>query len=363
MIHFEESALASGKKLAIATLDAEKSLNSLSLDMIKNLYAQLQTWKKDSAILAVLIRGKGRAFCAGGDIRALYQSMLDKSQYVFDFFEHEYRLDNSLYTYPKPLIVWAHGITMGGGMGVMQGARYRIVTESTKMAMPEITIGLIPDVGSSFFLRKVPKNWGLFLELSGVQFKGADATQLYLADYKMADAEQENLLAYLQKSKASTSEALDLEIKNFFELNQVKDCGNEIFSHELFIEALLKNKDAVSLIKWAQTYAPNAKDEWEKRLLANIQKACPTSLALIYEIWERHKNHEREKCFYDEWFVASQCGIHGNFQEGVRALLIDKDNAPKWKPATVNELTKAAMESHFHSPLASGKNPLEDLLV
>jgi enoyl-CoA hydratase/carnithine racemase len=145
---------AGSKQLGVATFNTEKSLNSLTLQMILDLHAKLNEWSSNDQVVGVLIKGQGRAFCAGGDIRALYDSMKDRSSYVQNFFEKEYALDAAIHSYPKPVIVWGHGICMGGGMGVMQGAKYRIATESTRMAMPEITIGLFPDVGASYFLKK-----------------------------------------------------------------------------------------------------------------------------------------------------------------------------------------------------------------
>lgn len=343
-------------QLGVATLNAEKSLNSLSLQMIEELHSQLRAWETDPKIIGVLIKGNGRAFCAGGDIRALYDSMKERSTYVESFFEKEYALDCSLYAYSKPLIVWAHGITMGGGMGIMQGARYRVVTDSTRMAMPEITIGLFPDVGASFFLKKVPNNWGLFLALSGVRIRGSEALRLNLADAWLKDDHLGQLLtAVTDFSETNFASDVDAWLKHKSQTPH----GGDIFMHESFINDLLNQKDVRSLITWARGY--KVRDEWEGQLIKNILAACPTSLGLIYALWEKSQGWNVAQSFYHEWYVAAQCGSRKDFQEGVRALLIDKDNQPAWQPG-FDELQGEHIEAHFKSPRADQKNPLEHLI-
>ncbi|HBO7462591.1 TPA: enoyl-CoA hydratase/isomerase family protein, partial [Pseudomonas aeruginosa] len=171
---FEERPSLHGFRIGIATLDAEKSLNALSLPMIEALAAKLDAWAEDAGIACVLLRGNGaKAFCAGGDVRKLVDACREQPGEVpalaRRFFADEYRLDYRIHTYPKPFICWAHGYVMGGGMGLMQGAGIRIVTPSSRLAMPEIGIGLYPDVGASWFLARLPGRLGLFLGLSAAQ--------------------------------------------------------------------------------------------------------------------------------------------------------------------------------------------------
>ena len=158
---FEELTCGNGKVVAMATLNVEKTLNSLSLEMIDLLTAQLVEWQSDDRISVVLFQGAGdRAFCAGGDIQALYQSMVEHpggpNPYAEAFFEREYRLDYLIHTYSKPVMVWGHGIVMGGGLGIFGGCSHRVATEKSRIALPEITIGLFPDAGASVFLGKMP---------------------------------------------------------------------------------------------------------------------------------------------------------------------------------------------------------------
>lgn len=358
-VNFEVQKTGS-KSVGIVTLNAEKSLNSLTLQMIQDIHSKLNDWANNDQIVGVLIKGQGRAFCAGGDIRALYDSMKERCQYVQSFFEKEYALDASLYSYAKPIIVWGHGICMGGGMGVLQGAKFRIATESTRMAMPEITIGLIPDVGASFFLKKVPNNWGLFLGLSGARIKGSEAVQLNLADALVKDDALPQLLNDMTTFESNCPTSFAQSFEKWLKTHSLSAEGGDIFSHKEFVGQVLQNKNAQELTTWAKNYT--AKDDWEKGILKNILGACPTSLGLIYALEEKSKNWSINESFYNEWHVASQCGAKGDFLEGVRALLIDKDNQPKWKPATVEELTNEHIESHFVSPREDGKNPLEYLI-
>src|SRR5690606_2136695 len=199
---FEEKSGLHGARIGIATLDAEKSLNALSLPMIEALDHLLRAWADDPEIVCVLLRGAGsKAFCAGGDVRRLAEACLEHPGEVpplaARFFADEYRLDHRIHTFPKPLICWAHGYVMGGGMGLMQGATIRVVTPSSRLAMPEINIGLYPDVGGSWFLARLPGKLGLFLGLTASQINPRDALDLDLADRFLLEDQQEELLARL----------------------------------------------------------------------------------------------------------------------------------------------------------------------
>ena len=171
-LHFEELTGIDGARIGIATLDAEKSLNALSLPMINALRDRLDAWAREPQVVCVLLRGNGaKAFCAGGEVRSLVEACRahpgEVPPLAAQFFAAEYRLDFNLHTYPKPLLCWGHGYVLGGGMGLLQGASTRIVTPSSRLAMPEISIGLYPDVGASWFLSRLPGKLGLFLGLTG----------------------------------------------------------------------------------------------------------------------------------------------------------------------------------------------------
>ncbi len=178
---FEEIPTADGYVIARATLNAAKSINSLTLEIIRQLDAQLRAWADHPQVVCVFLDGAGeKGFCAGGDVRKLYDSAREcgaskRNEYAETFFGEEYVLDHRIHTYPKPLIAWGNGVVMGGGVGLLAGASHRVVTETTRFAMPEITIGLFPDVGGSYFLNRMPGRSGLFLGLTGAHCNASDA--------------------------------------------------------------------------------------------------------------------------------------------------------------------------------------------
>jgi len=195
VVLLSERATGDGRLIGIASLNSPRTLNGFSLDMAHLLDARLQRWADDERIVCVLLQGAGeKAFCAGGDLRALYQSMqtyrasgsddILTNTYAADFFALEYRLDYRIHTYTKPIICWGHGIVMGGGIGLMAGASHRVVSEHSKLAFPEITIGLFPDVGGSWLLNRVPQYGGRFLALTGAPLNAGDAIYARLADYR-----------------------------------------------------------------------------------------------------------------------------------------------------------------------------------
>jgi len=206
---FDTLTADNGSRIGIVTLNAEKTLNALSLEMIDLLAAQLAAWSSDTGIALVLFQAAGeKAFCAGGDLQNLYQSMLAHhasdqkddvraNRYACDFFAREYRLDYLIHTYPKPILCWGHGIVMGGGIGLMAGASHRVVTEKSRLAMPEIGIGLFPDVGGTWFLNRMPGKLGLFLALTGAMINASDARFTKLADYAIAQADKQQVIAAL----------------------------------------------------------------------------------------------------------------------------------------------------------------------
>ena len=189
-----EHAAGSGCIVAEARLNLEETLNSLSLEMIDIIDPALQNWAARPEVVAVLFTGAGdRAFCAGGDIQALYHAMVKNHQhgevvdeYPFQFFEREYRFDYQIHTYPKPVIAIGHGVVMGGGVGILSAARYRVVTERSRIAMPEVTIGLFPDAGQTWLLRNMPQHQATFLGVTGSHMNGSDAVAVGLATHRVA---------------------------------------------------------------------------------------------------------------------------------------------------------------------------------
>nr|MDT0252426.1 enoyl-CoA hydratase/isomerase family protein [Endozoicomonas sp.] len=206
---FSELTAHDNKKIGLITLNAEKALNALNQSMIDLLFNQLTDWRDNNDIVAVFLEGSGeKAFCAGGDVRALRQAVIEgKPEVPRHFFETEYRVDYLIHSYPKPIICWGNGIVMGGGIGLMAGSDFRVVTDTSMLAMPEVSIGLYPDVAGSWILSHLPAGIGLFMALTGCRLNAADAIYVGLANRFIDHAFRDNILESLQRADWQNTDA------------------------------------------------------------------------------------------------------------------------------------------------------------
>ena len=365
-VTFEERPSLHGFRIGIASLDAEKSLNALSLPMIEALDARLKAWAIDPEIACVLLRGNGpKAFCAGGDVVQLVQQCREHPGEVPPlarrFFADEYRLDHRIHSYPKPLICWAHGHVLGGGMGLMQGAAIRIVTPSSRLGMPEINIGLYPDVGGSWFLARLPGRLGLFLGLTAASINARDALDLNLADRFLRDEQQDALLEGLvqlnwQEHAAqqlhSLLRALEEEARG--ELPQA-----QWLPRRERIDALLDVADLPAAVQ-AITGLHGDADLLLARAAKTLAGGCPLTAHLVWEQIRRARHLSLAEVFRMEYAMSLNCCRHPEFAEGVRARLIDKDQTPRWHWPDVAAIPPAVIEAHF-APAWDGAHPLADL--
>lgn len=389
-----------GHVIAEMTLNSPRSLNALSVDMCQRMSSQLLKWQQDDRVVAVLLRGAGeKAFCAGGDIRKLYDSMCEHSNqsispnpYATEFFGSEYDLYRQMHFYPKPLILWGNGIIMGGGMGLMAGCSHRIVTETTRFAMPEITIGLFPDATGSWFLQRMPAKIGLFLGLTGAQCFAADAMLVNLAEYALPSSDYEQVVNVLTSANWDTAtkganpatnklvadhhasatvsrvlaqlasqsaSALSLKpsklAQHWQAIHTLMNCGGLVD-----IDALLKDDNAL-----ARLDADFVQDNWSQKAINTYRQGCPVTAALTYELFYKVADLSLEQILYLEANVAVNCANHSDFREGVRALLIDKDKNPTWSRTLAECMTsdgQAYVESHFHSPYPEHEHPFKEWL-
>ncbi|WP_122570825.1 enoyl-CoA hydratase/isomerase family protein [Pseudomonas viridiflava] len=365
-LQFEELHAQGGARIGVATLDAEKSLNALSLPMILALQDQLDAWAGNPQIVCVLLRGNGaKAFCAGGDVRTLVETCLNNPGTVpplaAHFFGAEYRLDYSLHTYPKPLICWAHGYVLGGGMGLLQGANIRIVTQSSRLAMPEISIGLYPDVGASWFLSRLPGKLGLFLGLTGSHINGRDALDLDLADRCLLDEQQPDLIEGLLQ--LNWQEQTDVQLNSLLKALQ-HEANSQLpeaqwLPRRAQIDALL---DVGNLVcAWqAISHLQQQDDALLAKGAKNLVEGCPVTAHLIWEQIKRARHLSLAHVFQMEYAMSLNCCRHPEFSEGVRARLIDKDHAPHWHWPDVSKVPPAVIEAHFEK-VWEGRHPLADL--
>lgn len=352
--------------VGLITLNRPKALNALSLPMIRSLTHCLLNWRKDPAVAAVAIRGNSKAgpfgaFCAGGDLRFFHQAALAEDPQLGDFFTEEYALNHLIHNYPKPYIAFMDGIVMGGGMGISQGAQIRIVTQRTKMAMPETHIGLFPDVGGGYFLSRCPGASGEWLALTGEIIGAGPALELGLADTcfdaaKLASAwhalastdfarpgAMDQWLAMFSIAAPAPATLASAKIDHYFSLNSVPE----------IVHALEADDSA-----WAQHCAASLRKRSPLMLhvvLAQIRRARAMTLADALRLERDMVQH----CFDPQHLGRS--ASQSEIVEGIRALAVDKDHVPRWNPARIEEVSTAMVEPFFSSPWTPRTHPLRAL--
>ncbi|QHF30059.1 MULTISPECIES: enoyl-CoA hydratase/isomerase family protein [Pseudomonas] len=365
-VQCEELTGVDGARIGVATLNAPQTLNALSLPMIEVLDEQLKAWADDPDIVCVLLRGSGaKAFCAGGEVRSLAQACSDHPGRVpplaAQFFSAEYRFDYHLHTYPKPLICWGHGHVLGGGMGLLQGANVRVVTPSSRLAMPEISIGLYPDVGGSWFLSRLPGKLGLFLGLTGAPINATDALDLGLADRLLGESQQEELLDDLLQ--LNWQEQTALQLNSLFKAQQhgaqAERPEPQWLPRRQQIDALLDVADPVCAWR-AIAQLRNHADPLLAKAAQTMLEGCPLTAHLVWEQIQRARHLSLAQVFQMEYTMSLNCCQHPEFSEGVRARLIDKDQKPRWHWADIAQVPTAVVDAHF-SKAWEGRHPLADL--
>ncbi len=372
VVLFEELDCANGMRIGIATLNTPKTLNGLSLEMTRLLANKIEVWASDPKLAVLVLKGAGdKAFCAGGDLHALHHSMVDnqgraaiENQHAGTFFAEEYALDYRLHTFPKPILVWGDGIVMGGGMGLMIGASHRIVTDTSRLAMPEISIGLFPDVGGTWMLNRLPGKTGLFLGLTGAQIGAADALFAGLADYHLtrnlwpALIEQLLTKAWVnsaQQSRLQNDALLDDLLAGLASTPTV--AIGPLQQHLSLIQACCAGSDLNRIVTAVLALAEHT-DPWLQRAAKTLAAGSPGSARLTFTLLKRVKHLSLADAYRVEWMAGLMCASHGDFQEGIRALLIDKDKQPKWNPAQLSDATEAWVEKFFTLPFAVEQHPL-----
>ncbi|GHA83971.1 enoyl-CoA hydratase/isomerase family protein [Modicisalibacter luteus] len=364
-VKFQEIATRDEKRIGVASLNAPKSLNALSLEMIELLGDRLARWADDPEVAVVWLEGAGdKAFCAGGDVVGLYRAIVGESNddttddYPTRYFAAEYRLDYTIHTYPKPLIIWGDGIVMGGGLGLMAGGAHRVATETTRIAMPEITIGLYPDIGASWFLNRMPTGVGAYLALTGAQLNARDAIDVGLADRLIPHEYREDVIKALANASFDLPEVTVRRILHDYEERSRAPQG-QVLAHLDAIQSLVDASSAAEAVK--RILGDSRADAW---LAANRQRlaaGCPITAHLAWRMLERHKRGSLAQAFRDELNLSVQCCRQGDLAEGVRALLIDKDKTPRWTHADTASVPERDIEAFFAPLWSSQSHPLRDL--
>ena len=336
------------------TLNRPAGLNALTLDMVRNLHRQLDAWATDTQVHAVVLRGAGeKAFCAGGDIRSLHDSFKNGDTLHEDFFVEEYALDLAIHHYRKPVLALMDGFVLGGGMGLVQGADLRVVTERSRLAMPEVGIGYFPDVGGSYFLSRIPGELGIYLGVSGVQIRAADALYCGLADWCLDSTKLAELDQRLDQLQWRDTPLKDLQgLLAQLAVQQLPDAPLQALRPA--IDHFFALPDVASIIEQLRAVSVADSREWALTTADLLQTRSPLAMAVTLEMLRRGRELSLEQCFALELHLDRQWFERGDLIEGVRALLIDKDKNPRWNPPTVQALDAAHVASFFSGFAQSG---------
>ncbi|KWI12351.1 enoyl-CoA hydratase/isomerase family protein [Burkholderia ubonensis] len=358
-------------RIGFLELNRPKALNALSVGMIRTLHAALDTWRDDPEVVAVVVYSPhARAFCAGGDVRFFHDAWQRGDRDAVDtFFIDEYSLNHAIFTYPKPYIALMHGVVMGGGMGISQAARHtgglRVVTDSTKMAMPETRIGLFPDVGMSWFLARTPGAIGRYLAVTGATLDAAGALYAQLADVYVTDAALPALLDALRHERFdSGAQAVECvaaaaaahKVVPTPDTSALADARAGIDRHfaQPDLVATLASLDA------EQDCA--AVDGWvEKAAHAMCSQLSPLSMAVSLEVVERARGATMADCLRRDLDLTRSTFARGDVIEGVRALIVDKDQQPDWRFKSIADVDRADVLAMFDSPWTPDTHPLRNL--
>ncbi len=357
--------------IAFLTFNRPSALNAITFEMLQTMRHLFDEWASDNSIHAVVSMGSGeKAYCAGGDVRGLYNSITGTGPRVHEhFFATEYTLNYQMHRFfkncGKPYIAMIDGIVMGGGMGVSQGATLRIVGDRTKMAMPETKIGLFPDVGGTYFLSRATGATGLYLGLTSNVINGADAKYAKLADLYMSREGQAQFLAGLSTIQWTEHTLADVVLL-------AKECATAQSDIPVAPLSMLndgqrdtlavhfENKPSVqAIIDSLKTETHHA--DWAKKIVHDLKLRSPTLLEVTKQQIETGAKMNIADCLRREYNMMMQVFDHADVVEGIRALVIDKDNHPKWSPAKLQDVTPAMIEAYFKPRWAPDDHPLANL--
>ena len=366
---FSEIETKTNKRIALAELNAPQSLNALNMSMFELLHKQLLEWQSNDEIAMVILQGAGdKAFCAGGDVVSLYHALKTEREnstdsqsstvqeiaktiindqtiinsFGYDFFALEYQVDQLIHEFTKPILVWGDGYIMGGGIGLFAGASHKVVTEKTLLAMPEVTIGLYPDVGASWFLNKVSNNTGLFLGMTGAIFNAVDALNIGLANVAIKSSVKSDVISSLSNVQWQTNnenyELLDKALNKFVQQSEQAFAliTSNVVEHQAIIKQLTNFDNGADI--YQAILALDTESDWLQRAQAKLKKGSPLSALIIYQQLLLSKDLTLEQCFASELNLSLRCCQYPEFSEGVRALLVDKDKSPSWQYENINDI-------------------------
>ncbi|WP_321936737.1 enoyl-CoA hydratase/isomerase family protein [Paraburkholderia sp. J8-2] len=360
-------------RIGFIELERPQALNALTTGMVRTMHAALDRWRDDPDVLAVIVRTRhARAFCAGGDIRFLYESYRAGDQAALDtFFSDEYRLNHAIFTFPKPYIALLNGVVMGGGMGISQGAHrtggLRLVGSSTRMAMPETRIGLFPDVGMGWFLARTPGAIGRYLAVTGETLDQASGVYAGLADASLDEAAWPALLDAVESEPFASGAEVVAHFRQAAlpaaELQRLAE-GSSLAAVRDWIDRHFSLADVPAMLASlaaAQRTGEGAQAEWAGQMVEVLRERSPLSMAVSLEVVSRAEGTMADCLRRDLDLTRSSFAI-GDVMEGIRARIIDKDNHPQWRFANIEDVRREDVERMFESPWSPGDHPLRELM-
>jgi|HigsolmetaAR204D_1030405.scaffolds.fasta_scaffold03768_4 enoyl-CoA hydratase len=352
----DEILFETAGQIGIVTLNRPRALNALSLGMIRAMDRQLAAWAADPRVGAVVVRGAGgKAFCAGGDVRAVWQAGMEARQEGHDaaarlradFFREEYILNHRIHFYPKPYVALVDGIAMGGGVGLSVHGSHRVVTERTLFAMPETGIGLFPDVGGGWFLPRCPGEVGTYLGLTGARIGAGDCGYIGFGTHFVPSARLEDLVAALAEAdlERGGARAVDGVIARF-----AGDCGPAPLAA---LRSAIDRCFSFNSVEEILVALEREEGDWAAEAREILAARSPTSLKITLRQLREGRHLPYEEVVTLEYRLSQRCTAAADFYEGVRAVLIDKDQRPRWEPAAIPGVQDADVDRYFQ-PLGDG---------
>jgi enoyl-CoA hydratase/carnithine racemase len=328
--------------IGVITLNRPAVLNALNLHMIRSMYEKLNSWAKMPQVKAVMITGSGdRAFCAGGDIRLTYELHQKQDKNITAFFEEEYRLNSLIFHYPKPYIAFLNGITMGGGVGISIHGSHRIATERLSFAMPETGIGLFPDVGGTYFLPRLQNHMGYYLGLTGNRINADDCMALNITQHNVSSTCLNELVTLLANHPFKND--LHAEISQLIEQFAIPSAPSTLMEQSQLIDEYFAGRTMEAIVK----KLASTDHTFLQEIVQTLQKKSPTSLKITLAALLKGATLSFDACMQQEYRLVSNCLKNHDFFEGVRALIIDKDQKPVWQPETLEKVTEETVQAYF----------------
>ena len=338
----EDIVFSRERHIGLITLQRTHALNALTLPMIMALYQQLKDWQQDSDIHAVVIQAApGKAFCAGGDVRWIYEAGLTNNPLQLQFFWHEYRLNYTIHQFKKPYIALMDGITMGGGVGISLHGSHPIASERFVFAMPETGIGLFPDVGVSYLLNRCPGYLGIYLGLTGNRVGAMEAHALGLVHQVIPSDQFQSTLNCLLEADLSTDahDRVSAYLDNF----AIPRTSIPVMNFQKEIDEVFNQLDMESIIKRLQ----EIDGAWGGEVLSILELKSPLSLKVTLSQLQKVKCLSMAECIQMDYCLVGHFLRNADFYEGVRALLVDKDKMPHWQPDTLSAVTSQQVDDYF----------------